>query len=64
MSVAMDRNHPQAKFAHQLHDMAATAMRNIAARGLALSPELEDIVNRYGISNDGAVDALRNDAAA
>lgn len=59
MSVAMNRDHPQAKFAHQLHDMAATAMRNIAARGLALSPELEDIVNRYGISNDGAVDALR-----
>lgn len=59
MSVAMDRDHPQAKFAHQLHDMAARAMRNIAARGLALSPELEDIVNRYGISNDSAVDALR-----
>jgi len=60
MSVAMDRTHPQAKFAHQLHDMAATAMRNIAARNLKLSPELEDIVGRYGISNDGAVDALRN----
>ena len=59
MSVAMNRDHPQAKFAHQLHDMATTAMRNIAARGLALSPELEDIVNRYGIGNDGAVDALR-----
>ena len=59
MSVAMNRDHPQAKFAHQLHDMAATAMRNIAARGLALSPELEDIVDRYSIGNDGAVDALR-----
>ncbi len=59
MSVAMNRDHPQAQFAHQLHDMAATAMRNIAARGLALSPEIEDIVGRYGIGNDGAVDALR-----
>jgi beta-lactamase superfamily II metal-dependent hydrolase len=59
MSVAMNREHPQARFAHQLHDMAVTAMRNIAARGLALSPELEDIVGRYGIANDGAVDALR-----
>ena len=59
MSVAMDRDHPQAQFAHQLHDMAATAMRGIAARGLALSPELDDIVSRYAISNDGAVDALR-----
>ena len=59
MSVAMNRDHPQAEFARQLHDMAATAMRNIAARGVALSPELEDIVDRYSISNDGAVDALR-----
>ncbi len=59
MSVAMDRDHPQARFTHQLHDMAATAMRNIAARNLALSPELADIVERYGIGNDGAVDALR-----
>jgi beta-lactamase superfamily II metal-dependent hydrolase len=59
MSVAMNREHPQAKFAHQLHDMAAMAMRGIAAQGLALSPELEDIVGRYGIANDSAVDALR-----
>ncbi|MDR6670219.1 metallohydrolase [Rhizobium sp. 1399] len=59
MSVAIDRTHPQARFTHQFHDMAAMAMRNIAARGLALSPELEDIVERYGIGNDGAVDALR-----
>jgi beta-lactamase superfamily II metal-dependent hydrolase len=59
MSVAMNRGHPQAKFTHQLHDMAATAMRGMAARGLALSPELDDIVNRYGIANDDAVDALR-----
>ena len=59
MSVAMNRDHPQAKFAHQLHDRVATAMRGIAARGLALSPELEDMVNRYDIANEGAVDALR-----
>ena len=59
MSVAMNRDHPQARFAHQLHDMAATAMRSIAARGLAMSPELEDIVGRYSIANNGAVDALR-----
>lgn len=59
MSVAMDRDHPQAKFAHQLHDMASQAMTSIAARGLALSPELQDIVSRYGVTNDKAVDALR-----
>jgi beta-lactamase superfamily II metal-dependent hydrolase len=59
MSVAMNRDHPQARFAHQLHDRVATAMRGIAARGLALTPELEDIVNRYSIRNEGAVEALR-----
>jgi beta-lactamase superfamily II metal-dependent hydrolase len=59
MSVAMNRDHPQAEFARQLHGMAATAMRNIAARGVALSPELADIVGRYSINNDDAVDALR-----
>lgn len=58
MSVAMNRGHPQAKFAHQLHDRVAAAMHGIAARGLALGPELDDIVNRY-INNKGAVDALR-----
>ena len=60
MSVAMDRDHPQSKFAHQIHGMAETAMRNIAMRGLALSPALADIVNRYGVTNTKAVDALRN----
>jgi hypothetical protein len=60
MSVAMDRGHPQAKFAHELHDLTTNAMRGIGDRGLALSPELEEIVNLYGIDNEGAVDALRN----
>lgn len=59
MSVAMDRGHPQAKFAHQLHDTVAEVMHGIGARGLALSPELDDIVNRYDIRNQGAMDALR-----
>lgn len=59
MSVAMNRDHPQARFAHELHDRTAAAMRGIAARGLALSPELDDLVNRYAIDNDRAVDALR-----
>ncbi len=58
MSCAMNRNHPQAKFKHKLHDDVALAMRNIAARGLALSPELQDMVDRYGIGNDGAIAEL------
>lgn len=59
MSVAMNRDHPQARFAHELHDRVAAAMRAVAGSGLALGPELDDIVGRYGIANDGAVDALR-----
>ena len=58
MSVAMNRQHPQAKFKHKLHDDVALAMRSIAARNLSLSPELQDIVSRYSIGNDGAVSAL------
>jgi beta-lactamase superfamily II metal-dependent hydrolase len=58
MSVAMNRQHPQAEFKHKLHDTVALAMRSIAARNLSLSPELQDIVSRYGIGNDGAIAAL------
>ncbi|TIP29606.1 MAG: metallohydrolase [Mesorhizobium sp.] len=58
MSVAMNRKHPQAKFKHKLHDDVALAMRSIAARNLSLSPELQDIMARYSIGNDGAVTAL------
>ncbi|MER9526686.1 metallohydrolase [Mesorhizobium sp. M0292] len=60
MSVAMNRQHPQAKFKHKLHDDVALAMRSIASRNLSLSPELQDIVSRYNIGNDGAVTALTN----
>ncbi len=59
MSAAMDPAHPQASGTHQLHDMAATVMRNIARMNPALSPELQDLVALYGIDNDGAMEALR-----
>ncbi len=58
MTAAMNRKHPQAKFKHKLHDDVALAMRSIAARNLSLSPDLQDIVSRYSIDNDGALTAL------
>lgn len=58
MSAAMNRDHPQAEFKHRLHDEVAFAMRGISERNLALGPELEDIVSRHGIANDGAIKAL------
>jgi len=59
MNVAMKPDHPQAGHAHQLHALATTAMRNLAALNLSLSPELEELVALYSIDNDGAMEALR-----
>jgi hypothetical protein len=59
MSAAMDPEHPQAKSTQSLHAFAETAMRGIAARGLALSPEMADLAELYSINNDGAMSALR-----
>ena len=64
MSAAMNRDHPQAEFKHKFHDGVAQAMRGIAARGLALSADLRDIVSRYSIANHGAIDALTKDLPA
>jgi hypothetical protein len=59
MNTAMDPQHPQADNAFALHRAATTAMRNIAALNVPLSPELEELVALYGIDNDGAMQALR-----
>lgn len=59
MNTAMDPEHPQADLAFQLHRLATTAMRNIAALNLSLSPDLEELVALYGIDNDGAMESLR-----
>jgi phosphoribosyl 1,2-cyclic phosphodiesterase len=58
LSVAMDPAHPQAANAMRLQGLAARAMRNIAARNLSLSPELQGIFDLYGVGNDDAVQAL------
>jgi hypothetical protein len=59
MNVAMNPDHPQAGRSHRLRAFAMAEMRNIAAQNLALSPELQDLVSLFGISNDGAMEALR-----
>src|SRR5215213_9175876 len=58
MNTAMDPKHPQAKKAAQLDQLATTAMRNIASLNLALSPQLEELVALYSVSNTTAMDAL------
>jgi hypothetical protein len=59
MNAAMDLAHPQATNTLKLRQLATTAMQNVAAMNLALSPELQDIVAMYSISNAGAMTALR-----
>lgn len=59
MNAAMDPAHPQATNTLRLRQFATAAMRNVAAMNVALSPELESMVEMYGISNAGAMTALR-----
>lgn len=59
MNAAMDPEHPQAGRTIELHRLATTAMRNLAALNLSLSPELEELVALYGVDNDDAMEALR-----
>lgn len=61
LSAAMDPHHPQAGRTHSLHSLAAESMRAVAAEGVPLSPELEDLVGLYSIDSDGAMEALRKD---
>lgn len=59
LTAAMDPNHPQAEGTAQLNRFAAAAMQEVEARGLALSPELQDLVSLFSIDNEGALEALR-----
>ncbi|MGD8751769.1 MAG: hypothetical protein PVG14_10130 [Anaerolineales bacterium] len=61
LSAAMDREHPQAEQANALHAAATSAMREIEARGLALSLPLQLLVSMYSLQNDEAMKALRED---
>lgn len=59
LTGAMDDQHPQAERTLALGRFATTAMREVEALGLALTPELEGLVALYSIANDGAIDALK-----
>jgi hypothetical protein len=60
MNTAMDPSHPQAgRRTLALRQLATTAMRNLAALNLQLSPELEGLVALYAVDNDEAMEALR-----
>ena len=58
MNVAMDTEHPQAEQTNQLHNLATTAMRNLASLNLSMSPDLTDLVALYSLENDDAMTAL------
>ncbi len=59
LTAAMNPKHPQAENTVALHSFATTAMRDIESQGLALSPELADLMSLFSIDNDGALEVLR-----
>lgn len=59
MNAAMNLQHPQAEQTQRLHAFATRAMRGVAAQGLALDPEIQDLVELFSIDNSGAMQALR-----
>jgi hypothetical protein len=61
MSTAMDRKHPQSQRAFALQDYAKQAMQSLAALNLDLSPELQELVDLYSVSNDEAIECLQNE---
>ena len=61
ITAAMDENHKQAKKSLALHDYAAEKMQAFARSGVALSPELTDIMGLYGIQNEQATEFVTKD---
>ena len=61
LSAAMDESHEQATGTHFLHAFAKQSMQALAESGVAVSPELSELVEMYGISNKGAMKALTTD---
>lgn len=56
VTVAMDASHPQAEKSLALHQMATQEMQAFAKSGVALSPELTELMRLYGIGNAGATE--------
>ena len=61
ITAAMDENHKQAKKSLALHEYAAEKMQAFARSGVALSPELTDIIGLYGIQNEQATEFVTKD---
>ncbi|MGJ5176527.1 MBL fold metallo-hydrolase [Bradyrhizobium oligotrophicum] len=59
MSTAMDRNHKQSTRAFALQDFARRAMRGLAETNISLTPELQDLVDLYSVTNDEAIETLQ-----
>jgi beta-lactamase superfamily II metal-dependent hydrolase len=59
LSAAMDPGHKQAEKSLAVHALATTEMQKLASLNLTLSPQLQQLVSMYGIDNEGAMDALR-----
>ena len=60
LSAVMNSHHPQATKTQKLHSIAGEAMKAVQARGLALSPQAQMLAGFYGISNDKAMDFVKN----
>jgi len=58
ITAAMDESHQQAQKSLALHNFVSGAMQALAESGAALSPEFDELVALYGISNKGATTAL------
>ena len=56
VTAAMDPSHKQAKKSLALHEFATAQMQAFARSGVALSPELTDLMRLYGIGNAGATE--------
>jgi beta-lactamase superfamily II metal-dependent hydrolase len=56
ITAAMDPSHKQAKKSLALHQFATEEMQAFARSGVALSPELTDLMRLYGIGNAGATE--------
>ena len=56
ITAAMDPSHKQAKKSLALHEFATEEMRNFARSGVALSPELTDLMGLYSIGNEAATE--------
>ncbi len=56
ITAAMNPSHKQAKKSLALHEFVKGEMHAFTKSGIALSPELTDLIGLYGIGNEGATE--------